>query len=106
VHVADLAEAPIYVLEHLRRRGQSDFLNLGTGHGCSVMEVIECARRVTGRPIPARIEGPRADDPAKLVADARKAEQVLGWKPTMSDLPSILCLQWHWLQKHPHGYAE
>jgi UDP-glucose 4-epimerase len=106
VHVADLAEARVCALEHLRRRGQSDFLNLGTGHGCSVMEVIECARRVTGRPIPARIEGPRAGDPAKLVADARKAEQVLGGKPTMSDLPSILRSQWHWLQKHPPGAAE
>jgi UDP-glucose 4-epimerase len=106
VHVADLAEAHIRALEHLRRGGESDFLNLGTGHGFSVMEVIKCARQVTGRPIPVRIEGPRAGDPPRLVADARKAEQVLNWKPTMSDLPSILSSQWQWLQKHPGGYAK
>ncbi|MDR3721929.1 MAG: UDP-glucose 4-epimerase GalE [Candidatus Acidoferrales bacterium] len=106
VHVADLSEAHILALEYLRRGGESDFLNLGTGHGYSVMEVIECARKVTGRPIPTRIEGPRAGDPPSLVADAQKAETVLGWKPTMSDLASILRSQWEWRQKHPRGYAE
>jgi UDP-glucose 4-epimerase len=106
VHVADLAEAHIRALEHLRRGGRSDLLNLGTGRGHSVMEVIECARRVTGRPIPVRIEGPRAGDPARLVADARKAQQVLGWKPAMSDLSSIVSSQWQWLQNHPRGYPE
>ncbi len=106
VHVTDLADAHIRALEHLRKGGQSEFLNLGTGHGYSVMEVIECARKVTGRPIPVRIEGPRAGDPPSLVADAQKAETVLGWKPTMSDLASILRSQWEWRQKHPRGYAE
>jgi UDP-glucose 4-epimerase len=106
VHVADLAEAHSRALEHLRSGGESDFLNLGSGRGYSVMEVIECARQVTGRPIPTRIEGPRAGDPPRLVADARKAEQVLGWKAAMSDLSSILGSQWQWLQKHPRGYAE
>jgi UDP-glucose 4-epimerase len=106
VHVSDLAEAHILALEHLRRGGQSDFLNLGTGQGYSVMEVIECARKVTGRPIPTRIEGPRAGDPPSLVADAKRATAVLGWKPTTSDLASILRSQWEWRQKHPTGYAE
>jgi UDP-glucose 4-epimerase len=106
VHVADLAKAHILALEYLRHGGQSDFLNLGTGQGYSVMEVIECARKVTGRPIPARIEGQRAGDPPSLVADAKKAGTVLGWKPTMSDLPSILRSQWEWRQKHPKGYPE
>jgi len=106
VHVADLAEAHSRALEHLRRGGDSDFLNLGSGRGYSVMEVIECARQVTGRPIPARIGAPRAGDPPRLVADARKAEQVLGWKTATSDLTAILRSQWEWLQKHPRGYAE
>ncbi len=105
VHVADLAEAHILALEHLRRGGESDFLNLGTGHGYSVMEVIECARQVTGQPITTRVEGPRAGDPPRLVADARKAEQVLGWKPVMSDLPSILRSQLEWQENHPRGFA-
>jgi UDP-glucose 4-epimerase len=106
VHVADLAEAHILALEHLRRGGATDYLNLGSGRGYSVTEVIECARRVTGQSIPARIEGPRAGDPPRLVADATKAGMVLGWKATRSDLTSILRSQWDWMQKHPRGYAK
>ena len=106
VHVSDLAEAHILALEHLRRGGKSDFMNLGTGHGYSVMEVIECARKVTGHAIPTRIEGPRAGDPPSLVADAKRATTVLGWKPVTSDLASILRSQWEWREKHPTGYAE
>jgi len=106
VHVADLAEAHICALDYLRQGGKSDFINLGTGHGYSVLEVIECARKVTGRPIPMRVEGPRPGDPARLVADATKAQKVLGWKATMSDLPSILRSQWEWRQRHPRGYPD
>jgi UDP-glucose 4-epimerase len=98
VHVADLAEAHVLALEHLRSGGDSDFLNLGTGGGCSVMEVIEAARKVTGKPIPTRIEGRRAGDPPKLVADASKAKRILGWEPVMSDLSTILRSQWEWRQ--------
>jgi UDP-glucose 4-epimerase len=106
VHIADLAEAHVLALEHLRAGGESDFLNLGTGDGYSVMEVIETARKVTGKRIPTRIEGRRAGDPPKLVADARKAKKVLGWKPAMSDLSTILRTQWEWRERHPHGYTE
>jgi len=106
VHIADLAEAHVLALEHLRRGGESDFLNLGTGDGYSVREVIETARKVTGKPIPTKIEGRRAGDPPKLVADARKAKKVLGWKPAMSDLSTILRTQWEWREKHPHGYTK
>lgn len=106
VHVADLADAHILALDYLRKGGASDFINLGTGHGYSVLEVIECARKVTGRPIPARVQPPRPGDPAQLVADASKAAKVLGWKPTKSDLPTILRSQWEWRQKHPSGYSK
>jgi len=106
VHVVDLAEAHIAALDYLRGGGAPDFLNLGTGHGYSVFEVIESARQVTGRPIPIRIEAPRPGDPPKLVADARRAEAVLGWKPAMSDMPSILRTQWEWRRTHPFGYAQ
>jgi UDP-glucose 4-epimerase len=104
VHVVDLADAHIRALDHLRRGGASDFLNLGTGTGYSVLEVIDSARKVTGREIRARIEGPRAGDPARLVADATRAKQVLGWSPT-SHLESILRSAWDWKQRHPRGYA-
>ncbi len=81
-------------------------MNLGTGHGYSVLEVIETARQVTGRPIPVRMEPPRAGDPARLVADAAKARSVLGWKPAMSDLPTILRTQWEWRESHPRGFVK
>ena len=106
VHVIDLAEAHILALNYLRQGGQSDFINLGTAHGYSVLEVIEAARRVTGVAIPIRIEGPRSGDSSRLVAEAKRACSVLGWKPAMSDLPSILRSQWSWRQRHPKGYAD
>ena len=104
IHVIDLAEAHIRALEHLRSGGQSDFLNLGTGSGYSVLEVIECAREITGRDIPVRIEHPRAGDPAKLIADPTKAKVSLGWEPAMSDLRTIVRSAWDWRLRHPGGY--
>jgi UDP-glucose 4-epimerase len=106
VHVSDLAEAHVLALDYLRLGGGSDFINLGTGHGYSVLEVIETARQVTGREIPFRTKPPRAGDPPKLVADPTKAEKVLGWNPTSSDLTTILRSQWEWRQAHPRGYGE
>jgi UDP-glucose 4-epimerase len=104
VHVADLAEAHIRALELLLRGGKSEFLNLGTGHGYSVLEVIESARRVTGREIRIRKEPRRAGDPARLVADATRAQRVLGWTAKLSDLSSIIGSAWEWKGQHPHGY--
>jgi UDP-glucose 4-epimerase len=106
VHVADLAEAHVLAIDHLRHGGDSDCLNLGSGDGFSVMEVIETARQVTGKPIPTTREGRRAGDPPKLVADASRAQRVLGWKPAKSDLSTILNSQWEWRLKHPHGYPK
>jgi len=104
VHVVDLADAHVRALGHLRRGGASDFLNLGTGHGYSVMEVIEAARKVTGREIRVRVEPPRAGDPPRLVADPAKSKVVLGWVPAKSDLHTILDSAWRWHQRHPRGY--
>lgn len=104
VHVADLADAHIRALEHLRKGGKSDFVNLGTGDGYSVLEVIETARRVTGGDIRVRKEARRPGDPARLVADAAKARSVLGWAPAMSDLSSIIRSAWEWKKRHPRGY--
>jgi len=104
VHVVDLADAHIRALEHLRKGGPSDFLNLGTGHGHSVLEVIQAARKITGHPIPARFETRRAGDPARLVADAERVGRVLGWVPAR-DLQSIVRSAWEWKQRHPRGYA-
>jgi UDP-glucose 4-epimerase len=106
VHVSDLADAHIRALGYLRNGGKSERINLGTGHGYSVLEVIETAKQVTGRPIPMTIEAPRPGDPSQLVADARYAETVLGWKPQHSDLNSIIQSDWEWRVKNPDGYAN
>jgi UDP-glucose 4-epimerase len=106
IHVSDLAEAHALALNYLRKGGPSEFLNLGTGHGYSVLEVVECARKVTGRNIPVQMHGRRPGDPASLVADASRANSVLGWTPKTSDLHSILQSAWNWRQQHPHGYEK
>jgi UDP-glucose 4-epimerase len=104
IHVADLAEAHIRALDHLRSGGHSDYLNLGTGKGYSVLEVINCAREVTGRDIPVQIEPPRPGDPARLIADHTKAASLLGWEPVKSDLRSMVQSAWNWRHLHPNGY--
>ena len=106
IHVADLADAHIRALEHLRRGGASDAVNLGTGCGHSVLGVIETARRITGLPIRTRIEGPRPGDPARLVADPSRAKGLLGWQPRMSDLNAIIQSAWSWRKKCPRGYRS
>ena len=103
VHVADLAEAHLLSLAHLRRGGDSQFLNLGTGTGYSVLEVIEAVRRVTGRDVPHTIGPRRAGDPPRLVADAARARAVLGWTPKQPSLEAIVRSAWEWMQAHPAG---
>src|SRR5208282_5713522 len=70
IHVSDLAEAHALAIDYLRRGGQSEFLNLGSGRGYSVLEVIECARQVTGKLIRPRISPPRTGDPSQLIAES------------------------------------
>jgi UDP-glucose 4-epimerase len=106
VHVSDLAEAHSSALKYLRGGGNSEFLNLGSGRGYSVLEVIECARQATGKPIPVRMEAPRAGDSSSLFADASKAQKVLGWKPKHSDLDNIIRSAWQWHQQNPDGYKS
>jgi UDP-glucose 4-epimerase len=104
IHVIDLADAHILALEHLRSGGQSDFLNLGTGSGYSVLQVIDCVREVTGRDIPVKMEPPRAGDPARLIADPSRAKALLDWEPSTSDIRSIVRSAWDWRLRHPNGY--
>ena len=106
VHVSDLADGHVLALKYLRNGGNSDFINLGTGTGSSVLEVIEKAKNVTGREIQVRFEPRRAGDPSRLVADSTKAKGVLEWEPKSSDLTSILSSQWEWNNRNPDGYAS
>ncbi len=104
IHVSDLADAHTRALNHLRKGGNSKFLNLGTGVGSSILEVINAARRVTGRDVKIRFMPRRPGDPARLVADPTEAAKVLNWQPVRSDLLAILRSQWQWNRRHPDGY--
>lgn len=98
VHVSDLAAAHVAAAQRLLAGAESAVFNLGTGSGASVREVIEAARRVTGRPIRS-IDAPRrAGDPPVLVAAAEQARQALGWSAQRSDLEIILRDAWAWSQ--------
>jgi UDP-glucose 4-epimerase len=98
IHVSDLADAHLLALGALESRDRLIF-NLGNGHGFSVREVIESARRVTGHPIPAEIHPRRAGDPAVLVASSEKAIRELGWKPRYTQIDEIIRTAWLWHQK-------
>jgi UDP-glucose 4-epimerase len=105
IHVSDLADAHLLALEALNadtHAGRMIF-NLGNGHGFSVREVIESARRVTGHPIPAEIHPRRPGDPAVLVASSAKAIRELGWKLRYTELDSIIRTAWIWHRKRYQG---
>ena len=103
IHVKDLAEAHLLALEYLERGGISDVFNLGNGAGYSVREIIETARRITGKEIKAVVEPRRGGDPSVLIASNKKAAEVLGWKPVLG-LDQIISDAWAWHSGHPNGY--
>lgn len=105
IHVRDLANAHLLALEYLDKGGQSGSFNLGSGDGFSVKEIIETARKVTGKAIPAVTEPRRAGDPSILIASNHKAGEVLGWKPERG-LEEIIADAWNWHQGHPNGYGQ
>lgn len=98
IHVTDLAEAHVLGLEHLAKGGPSTALNLGTGQGNSVKEVLSMIERVTGREVPKRYTARRPGDPAELIADPRRAEKLLNWKAKRS-LEDIVSTAWKWAEK-------
>ena len=104
IHVSDLSSAHLLALDHLRAGKPSNFINLGNGNGYSVTEVIETARRVTGKTIEAKTAPRRSGDPSILVANAAKAREVLGWKPQFLALEKIIESAWAWHQQNPIGY--
>lgn len=106
IHVSDLADAHVLALDKLRSGSGSGVYNLGNGKGFSVKEVIEIARKVTGKPIEAVVEPRRAGDPAVLVASSERARKELGWNPSRSDLENIIASAWSWHQANPDGYPK
>jgi UDP-glucose 4-epimerase len=105
IHIEDLGEAHLLALQHLRRGGASECLNLGNGKGYSVLEVIDTARRVIGGDVPYELAPRREGDPPRLVADARRAREILGWVPRRPSLEAIIRSAWEWQQAHPKGYG-
>jgi UDP-arabinose 4-epimerase len=90
IHVSDLADAHVRALAYLRRGGESSAFNLGTGHGFSVREIADAIARVMCCEVPL-IESPRREgDPPTLVADTRRANTMLGWRPQHSGLDNIV----------------
>lgn len=103
IHVKDLAQAHLLALEYLARGGESDVFNLGSGNGYSVKQIIETARRITGREIRATAEPRRGGDPSILIASNTKAAERLGWHPALG-LDQIVSDAWAWHSSHPNGY--
>lgn len=105
VHVDDLADAHLKVIEHLIPGKLVDY-NLGTGVGVSVAEIIHAAREVTGHPIPVVISERRAGDPAILMGNASKAARELGWTAKHNDIREVIQSAWAWHKSHPNGFER
>jgi UDP-glucose 4-epimerase len=101
IHVSDLADAHLQAVQHLNSGGHSTALNLGTGKGHSVRDVIRLVGDVAKRTVPTRPEARRQGDPPRLVADPSAAQRALGWEPKLSDLDVIISTAWEWANRNP-----
>lgn len=106
IHVTDLADAHIKALEKLFKTNESGIYNLGNGKGFSVKEVIEKAKKVTGKDFKVEIEARRSGDPSTLIASSEKAIKELGWKPKFNTLDKIIETAWNWHKDHKNGYED
>ena len=105
IHIEDLATAHVLALDAIEP-GRHEVLNLGSGTGFSVREVVEAARRVTGHPIPVEEAPRRSGDPPQLVAASARIRERLGWEPAKPGLDEIVADAWAWHQAHPDGYSD
>lgn len=106
VHVEDLIQAHLLALDYLKEGGKSDIFNLGSNQGFSIKEMIDTARSVTGKEIPAKSGIRRAGDPSVLIASSKKAKETLGWQPTRTLISKIMEDAWNWHIARPNGYEE
>lgn len=102
VHIKDIVRAYVIVMQNMDKL--SGVYNLGSGQGSSVMDIVECARKITGKPIAVSMKPRRQGDPPVLVSDISKSKKILKWKPKYSNLDTIIGDTWDWMQKHPRGY--
>lgn len=105
INVVDLNEAHLKALEYLIKTAKSEIINLGTGTGNSVLEVVEQVKKLTGKEIPLERANTRSGDDAKKIADIKKAKEILGWKPrrTLEDSVKSFLV---WYKNHPQGWAK
>ena len=106
IHIEDLARAHLLSLERLLSDKERDVYNLGNGAGYSVRDVVEIARKVTGKSIPVKICHRRPGDCAVLVGSGLKARSELGWRPQYPDLYTIIATAWDWHRNNPNGYPR
>lgn len=106
IHVLDIADAHLRAMRYLDEGGESVILNLGTGKGNSVRQVIRTVEEVSGRPVPTRDSPRRAGDPPALIASAEKARRVLGWTRQFEALDEMVETAWEWRQRFPEGYKD
>lgn len=106
VHPFDLADAHMLAVEYLRAGNPSDAFNLGSSTGFSNLEILEAARRVTGREIPSELADRRPGDPDTLIASSEKARRILGWEPKFDNIEDMISSAWAWHSSHPHGYDD
>lgn len=105
IHVDDLADAHIKALDHLAAGGATSALNVGTGTGTSVLEVLNACKEVTGVAVPHTIAARRPGDPAATYADPTRVRATLGWSAKLG-LTEIIQSAWRWHQSHPDGYGD
>ncbi|MBZ9753451.1 UDP-glucose 4-epimerase GalE [Deinococcus sp. HMF7604] len=107
VHVQDLADAHVLAVEALvKGTQQAATYNVGLGHGFSVKEVLDAVDAVVGTPVPREVAPRRAGDPPRLVADAARIRQELGFAPQFTDLQEIVQTAWEWHKRHPHDFKK
>ena len=106
VHPFDLADAHILAVDYLRKGNESNAFNLGSSTGFSNLEIVEAARKVTGKEIPAEIAPRRGGDPDSLIASSDKAREILGWKPQFDNIERIIETAWAWHSSRPNGYDD
>lgn len=99
IHIVDLCSAHLAALEYLNKGGGSDRFNLGNGAGFSVQEVIDAVQKVSGKPVSVINGARREGDPARLVADAKRARSILAWQPQFTELETIVAHAWQWERK-------
>lgn len=102
IHVTDLADAHIRVMNHLQSGGESVCVNLGNSVGHSVFEVIEAAKSITGEDIPVVMDARREGDPPVLIGSAVKAEELFGWKPKYGNIETIMEHAWNWYRNRKY----